>query len=316
MKLKEYQIVLAAVFLPLFLLWGCQSNKLVSPVRIVDMGVAISTEGLKSKLFNTSEDMVYYNVSGPLSAPITGTAGPFSSPLGSGSVSFTLNNVPVGSGEILSVELDDATSGIPQGIGATALTDVVNGVTVDMGSLVRNCYSFAANSSFSCDDTPQAFFGFNAEQVSTSNNTLVYDMEWVGLKDSSSNCTGGYDLEDGSTGTANSIAYLGNGKLVNFDTVPPDASFESDGGLAKSNAGVPTTIIAAGDIFCVKLLGETPIGHAWVLFNGAGSALVSPSFVYRVRNDAIPYYQLDVTAEDSSQTTGSFSNCTITEFLP
>jgi hypothetical protein len=185
-----------------------------------------------------------------------------------------------------------------------------------MGSLVRNCYSFAANSSFSCDDTPQAFFGFNAEQVSTSNNTLAYDMEWVGLKDSSFNCTGGYDLEDGSTGAANSIAYLGNGNLVNFDTVPPDASFKSDGGLAKSIAGRPVTTIESGDIFCVKLLGGTVPGQAWVLFNGAGSASVSPSFVYRIQNHAIPYYQLDVTTEDASQTTGNFSNCTITEFLP
>jgi hypothetical protein len=319
MKLKEYQIVLAAVFLPLFLLWGCKSNQLVSPTRVVDMSVALSTEGVKSKLFNAGEDMVYYNVSGPLSAPITGTAGPFSPGLGSGSVSFTLNSVPVGAGEILSVELDDATLGTTEGIGATALTDVANGVTVDMGSVVRDCYAVNPSSTFSCNVEGHGSYGFNAAFIDFNNLTDTYDIEWVAMRDLTNACTNNYDLQDGWTGTTSTIAYLGNGKLVNFDTVPTDANFHADGGLAKQIAGAPTTTIQVGDVYCVKLQGGTPAGkggHAWMQFNFAGDSADSPTFISRVRNDPTPYYQYDQTTADLNESTFGFANCTVTEQSP
>src|ERR1700722_8629351 len=258
MKLKEYQIVLAAVFLPLFLLWGCQSNKLISPGRGVNMSGAISTKGVQAKLFNETQDLGSYNISGPLSSPVTGIEGPFSTGAGPGTIGFTLNNVPVGAGEILSVEIDANTiGGTPQGIGATSLADVSNGVTVDMGSLVRSCYAVNPSTNFSWNSGPiqGGFYTFNGDFIALSALTFTYDIQWAGFVQNS--IFAGYDVVDGWTGSAHSIAYLGNsqrnGELVNFDIVPTDANFYADAAVAKQAAAEPTTLLESGDMYCVKL---------------------------------------------------------------
>ncbi|MGH7738974.1 MAG: hypothetical protein ACREL1_02400 [bacterium] len=316
MRLREYQIVLAAVTLPLLLLWGCQSNQAVSPTKVVDLGVSLSTQGSpKSKLLNATSDLVYFNVSGPLSPPIAGTAGPFSTTTGSGSISFNLNNIPVGVGEILSVELVDNSNGTPQAIGAASLADAGSGVTVDMGSLVRSCYSAVPSTTYSCNGSGGGVFTFNGYYAyyGSANFTLVpdtYDMQWVGITDTTT-CFGTYDLQDAWTGDGNtkSIAYLGNGHLVDFDKVPSDANFYSDGGAAKLAAGAPVTTLEKNDIFCVKLQGGTSPGHAWVQFNSVGDANDSPSFVFRVRNDATPYYLYDQSTADLG--VGTLISCTL-----
>ncbi len=319
MKFKEYPTILAAALLPLFLLEGCQGNKLVSPVKVVNLGVVISTKGLSAKLFNTTEDIGYYNVSGPLSAPITGSVGTFGTNFGSGSVSFTLNDIPVGADEILSVELDDDATGTPQGIGATSLADISAGVTIEMGSLVRSCYAVNPSFYFSCSGIGgvggegQGLFGFNSDFIAWNAQTKTYDMEWTALQDVNSNCLGTYDLKDGWTGSAKSLAYLGNGELVNFDTVPPDSNFYANGAAAKLAAGAPATTLATGDVYCVKLQGGTAVGHAWVLFTNAGDAADSPSFVYRVQNKDIPYYAYDQTTTDVTESNSGFANCVVTE---
>ncbi|HVM33173.1 MAG TPA: hypothetical protein VMU88_08570 [bacterium] len=324
MKFKEYQIVFAAVFAPLVLLWGCKSNQLVSPTHVVNLGVSLSTAGIKSKLFSTGEDAVYYNISGPATDPIEGFAGDFYTNYGSGSISFTLNNIPVGPNEILSVEIDDATSGYAQGIGAASLASIDNGVTIEMGSLVRNCYSVAPSTNFSC------LYGFNGTGSINFNQAYVgydglgllsnFDMKWVSLLDSTESCTGNYDLVNawtGSGGTAKNIAYLGNNDgapyMVNYDTVPPDAQFYTSGGAAKAAAQAPTTVIQADDVFCIKLQGGTVPGHAWVLFNSAGDAQTAPTFSFRVRNDSTPYYSYDVGTVDLQDTTNGYSNCGLSE---
>lgn len=322
MRLREYQVVLAAFTLPLLLLWGCRSNQAVSPTKVVDLGVSLSTQGLpKSKLLNTTSDLVYFNVSGPLSAPITGTVGPFSTNQGSGTLSFNLNNVPVGADEILSVELDDDSNGTPQAIGAASLADAGSGVTVNMGSLVRSCYSAVPAQTYSCNDSGGGLFSFNGYLVDYGLNfyggTLpatvlgVYDMQWVGITGISAICTGTYDLQDAWTGDGNtkSIAYLGNGHLVDFDTVPSDAGFYSDGGAAKLAANASVTTLEQNDVFCVKLQGGTSPGHVWVQFNSAGDAADAPSFVFRVRNDSTPYYLYDQSTADLGL--GTLTSCAL-----
>jgi hypothetical protein len=324
MKLKEYQIVFAVVFAPLILLWGCKSNQLVSPTHVVTLGVSVSTQGIKAKFFNATEDAVYYNITGPQMEPIQGYAGTFDDGSGSGSVSFTLNNIPVGADEILSVEIDDASSGYAQGIGATSLASVDNGVTVEMGSLVRPCYDINPSTTFSCSadngggrfNFNDVYVGFDTAEVST------YDMKWVPILDASQNCTDQYDLVNGWTGsggTTQTIAYLGNSdsnyaQMVNYDTVPPDNQFHADGGLAKQAAQASTTVIQAYDVFCVKLQGGTGKGgHAWVLFTSSGNYNTAPQFQYRLRNDSTPYFSYDVGTTDFSDTSSGFSNCNLTE---
>ncbi len=314
MKWTEFKIAAMVLFLPLLLLAGCQGNKLVSPVRLTNLSVTVPLpKSLKASLLGASSNEIFYNLTAKESGPVTGSTGTFSTSGQTGSFTFVISGVSTDGNPILSLQLNNALTHQPLAIGAAQLVSDANTLTVELGSVVRTCYSVQPGQTYTCSESGGGFFGFNAyyEDYGTSSLTNTYDMHWTGLVDATPTCLGTYDLEDGWTGSAKSLAYLGNGRLVDYDTVPTNSNFYSDGGAAKLAASAATTTIEAGDIFCVKLQGGTTPGHAWVQFTGAGDTTDAPTFIFRVRNDSTPYYLYDQSLEDISNAAVSISDCTL-----
>ena len=307
MKLKEFKIVLAVILAPLFVLWGCKTSKPLSPVKIVNLGVSVSAKNIRASLLNSTADVFYYNISGPLASPVTGMVGPISSTTGSGTDTFTITGVPTGPGEILSIQMDDTTGDV-LGIGAASLADVQGGISVDLGSVVRSCYEINLGSACYYG-VPDREFNFNEYQFGsyeytsgsgTSSDPDTFDIGMLALSDP--DCTGAYDLVDGWTGSNASIAYLGNGQLVNFDYVPADSAFFSDAIAAKSFAEATDTTVDYQDVYCIKLQGGTSAGHAWMQITSSTPYVYDfPTFIFRLRNDSTPYYLYDTTLNDITQ---------------
>jgi len=224
--------------------------------------------------------------------------GPFSSSSATGAINFTVE-VPGGGKRVLSLQLNDATTHQPLGIGAVGI-DLGGGsapastLVVNLGSVVRNCYNL--NSLVYYGNT----YGFNLNQL----NYYVYSST---TSDISFGAVGnGYQILDaqGNTGgalNANSIAYLGNGDYVDYDFVPPDSDFYPQSSASKAASGKAITVLEVGDIYCIKV-GTIPGAHAWMQVKNAGAATVTgPKFSFRV-NDALPYFSYYRTPPDASAT--------------
>jgi hypothetical protein len=333
MRFKNYKIILAVLIAPLLVLWGCKGgSRPLSPVKVENITVSIPTAGLRPKasLLGTTTDLIDWTISGPLgSSPVTGSSTVYDSPVTSGVDTIVMNNVPIGQGEILSVELfdggEDATSGEPLGIGATSLQLLGADTTVNvtLGSVSRSCYQVAVSQAapYNWDDEEFNFekYGFDYGEFNWDpcdyggyptgylyENEDVNDVAFVAM-----NCGDGgytYDLVDGYTGDNASIAYLGNGPLVNFDTVP--TNFYADAENAKGQTGNGYNPIAAGEVYVVKLQGGNTPGYAWVQITDDGTNVVGnwinndetngyPSFIYRV-NTSVPYYAAQSTTADAA----------------
>lgn len=316
MKWNEYKTAAVVFFLPLFILWGCKGNQLVSPTRLTNLSVSVPIpKTVKASLLGAAKNDILYSVVVPGAAPVTGSYGPFSTTEDDGSVNFVIQGIPSLTGAVLSLELVDADTQQPLGIGAAAINPSASIVTVEMGSLVLGCYSAKPSSTYSCDETNGSggLFTFNGYYVQYGyySEPDTYDIQWTGIQAQSSSCTGYYDLEDGWTGSTASIAYLGNGPFAYFDGVPPDSKFYSDGANAKDAAGAPTGVIQANDVFCVKLQGGTVPGHAWMQFTSAGDYITPPSFVFRVRNDSTPYYLYDQSFAAATISNTTLGDCSL-----
>jgi hypothetical protein len=224
-----------------------------------------------------------------------------------------IQGIPSLAGAVLSLELVDADTQQPLGIGAAAINPSASIVTVEMGSLVLGCYSAHPGATYSCDYSGGGQFTFNGYYVNYGDESITdsYDIRWAGLQGQSGSCTGYYDLEDGWDGQTASIAYLGNGPFANFDGVPPDSQFYADGYNAKEAANAPSAAIQANDVFCVKLQGGTVPGHAWMQFTSAGDYITPPSFVFRVRNDSTPYYLYDQSFAAATISNTTLGDCSL-----
>ncbi len=212
---------------------------------------------------------------------MTGSAGPFSDPSGSGALNFTVN-LPSGGTWLLAVELVAASNQQPLALGA-AQFDAGNssgGITLDLGSVSRNCYQ-----TDTWMDPTASSFSFETDTLQASMNPAAdINVSPVG---------NGYQI---AAGTTDKIQYLGNGPLVNFAAAPSTETAVSST-VSKSAAGAPVSTLQSGDVYCVQLTGG---GHAWMQINNAGAASISgPSFRFRV-NTTLPYYAYERTTADTS----------------
>lgn len=263
------------------------SNAPVEPSQGMNFSVNLQAlDKAKADLLGAATNEVYYCVTGPAMSPVTGVAGPFSTANSSGTVSLSLS-IPQGSSRLMAFQINDASNHNPLAIGAVQMDVSEQGVTqtVEMGSLVRNCYNqSAAYFQEGC------YFAFQSETLT--------DAYMIGS-------TAGYDIDflpNGSTFQMNaingdSLVYMGNNNLVD-DAMAPSSGYVTDSTTAKSAAGASVTDPLAGDVFCVKLASG---GYAWVYITnmGGGPGYSSPQFEFRL-NTTVPYYNYQQTTGDQA----------------
>lgn len=332
MKTRFFSVFSGLFMLCLFLLWGCQGNRPLSPNRMANLSfsVPISNE-VKASLLGSTSNEILYRVTGPGMSPVGGITYPFSASVSTGSIDFSVN-VPVGINGVLALQLNDATTHQSLAVGATALnlsgSTPVTDVNVDLGSLTADCNTtslLVAGASFS--------YGFGSDIITGPNQPsigLPYDITCAAQGGTT------YDLTDAQTGSTPSIAYMGGGDLVNYAYVPTDDHFWTDSVGSKNYAQTlqapaavtptPTPSICVtcggslstgqvvasgnpyvevGDVYCLKL-GSIPGGHAWIQVTSLAVSLVTggfggPAFCFRT-NSTLPYYGFENTPANQSVT--------------
>src|SRR5258708_6079312 len=299
MKLNLSLTQLARAFcLVLVLMAGC--GKVPSaPARNEAITVTVSRlETIHPSFLGATQNEILYHLDGPGDPPGHGVYGPFTTALASGSVSFSLKISSNPGPQLLSLQLNDAATHQPLAIGAVPFDlskGISGGLVVDMGSVTRNCYfpdesrNPAPASNPYCASGSSYSFGTDALVVG------VFPGEDVFFDPSSGQFT---MLEDGSPVlTPNSMAYMGNGELVDFDGVPPASRFYAFSYAAKAAAGAPVTTLQAGDIYCVRL-ASSPGGHAWIQITDPGVVNnTGPSFRFRV-NSKLSYFGYEQNTAD------------------
>jgi Leucine-rich repeat (LRR) protein len=291
---------LALILLSLIAHWGCQGKVSPTSPTIPAKGFSLAftipvTKDLKASLLGVANNEVYYNVTGPNMAAVTGVAGPFSTAADSGEVDFSIS-VPQGSARLMSFQLNNAANHQPLALGAVQ-SDISSGVSdiwVTMGSVIRNCYVVDSSSyGVSTAGVTTSYFTFQSDTLSaTPTGSPDLSIETVG--------TGTYAL---SALASDGIAYLGNGQLVGFDSIP--ATFLSSSNVSKQAAGASPTYLQAGDVYCISLGTGAANGHAWIQIVNPNQPFglippgpTGPLLLYRV-NTSLPYYAYDPTNADN-----------------
>jgi hypothetical protein len=292
----------AFLILVLGIMTSCSKSPM-SPVRAVALNLSISNFGdIHSSLLGASSNEIYYHVQGEGASDSFGVYGPFSAPASTGTVDFTVQ-MPGGVGpRVLNLQLNDATGHQPFAMGAVEVDPSaapVSDLVVELGSVTRNCY-FTDESRFASINQDAygagSAYGFAGDNLISGNFAgPAYDIGF--------NCPLGafymMEAQDNTTNpSVNAIAYLGTGKWVDYDGVPPDSEFFPLSTQAKKAKGAPVSTLQADDVYCVKL--ATMPGHAWLQITDPGNMAQDdgPSFRFRV-NSALPYYAYDETAVDA-----------------
>jgi hypothetical protein len=101
----------------------------------------------------------------------------------------------------------------------------------------------------------------------------------------------------------NTICYLGNGNLVDFDYLPYSFYFYSDSYQAKVADGLAGDL-QAGDIFVIEassIPSTNPPTFAWIQITnpGGGVSFMGPSFVFRT-NTTETFFAYEQTPIDLS----------------
>jgi hypothetical protein len=155
-----------------------------------------------------------------------------------------------------------------------------------MGSIVRNCYN--QNTSAFPSGSYFTFQSENLANAATVISSVGYDIDFLPV-------SGVFQLNalNGDT-----VAYMGNGNLVNFAMAPTAGSL-TNSVAAKQAAAATTTVLQGGDVFCVYLGSGN--GHAWMQVINVGSPTVGPTFEFRL-NTTLPYYAYQQTNADLTGT--------------
>lgn len=305
MHFKTFCAKLAFCLSMFFIIWGCSKSPL-APNRATVMNISIPmTNELRASLLGSPTNSLFYCVSGAGGVSLlAGTTGPFSAPASTGSIDLTVTVPP--DAQVLSLQLNSfgllfaqagsVTVQTPLAVGAMALDSINNNkesanenLVVEMGSVTRTCYAtYETNYLYSIGST----YTFSTD------NLLAYTA-FVPNADIAFNCpSGSFYMEEASGNSLNSIAYLGNGRLVDYDFVPPNSQFYFQSVQAKSASGAPVSTLQLNDIYCVKL--NSMPGHAWMQITDPGvMGTTGPSFRFRV-NSSLPYYAYDETAADAA----------------
>src|SRR5665213_1804017 len=280
-KYKFYLPLIPILALVFFL--GCHSaNNITAPVtpfQGTSLSISLPTGTISGALLGAASNEVYYQITGPAMQPVTGIAGPFSTSSNTGSVNF---NVPVAAGlsRLMAFQLNDASNHQPLALGAVEMNITAQSagpVTVEMGSVVRNCYNINT-----AVYNAGSYFTFETDALANAATVVSptgYDVNFLPVTVGS---TVGFQMN--ALG-ADTVAYLGNGNLVNF-AAAPSGGYLASSGAAKHAAGVSVTLLQAGDIYCVLLGGG---GHVWLQVISAGSASSGPLFFFRVNTTCLLY---------------------------
>jgi len=289
---REAGAVCLLVLLPLFV-WGVTScgkpgaDSPVGPSLGMNLSVNLQSanNNAKAALLGAATNEVYYSVTGSAMSPVTGVAGPFTTSGSTGTVTLSLL-VPQGSARLMAFQINDGSTHQPLAIGAVQTDIGGSGVnqTVEMGSLVRNCYNERAGYFYN-----GCYFTFQSENLAdaaTVGGPAGYDIDF---------------LPNGGTFQLNALngetlAYMGNNNLVN-DAMAPSTGYVANSTLAKQAAGAAVTDPVAGDVFCINL--GSSIGFAWlyVVNMGSGPGVSSPNFEFRL-NSTLNYYGYQQTTGD------------------
>jgi hypothetical protein len=308
MKLK--QILLAAggtLLLGLAVLAGC-SKEPMAPARAVALSVTMNPkDNVQAALLGSAENEIYWRVDGKGEPGQHFTYGPFSMPVSAGSVSFTVN-VPQGNGpQVLSLQLNNASTHQPLAVGATSFdfgTGLEGGLVVDMGSVTRTCYYVNTDNppSGSANLYGKGYsFLFQTDAVNAAVTDLAVAECAACTPANAFYFLGPLGPAAGPPVTISNIAYLGNGDLVDFDSVPPATSFYPTS-LAAKPGGAPFQV---GDIYCIQLQTSGG-GYAWVQITDVGNPNSwGPAFIYRI-NTTYPYYAYQQTSADLDNTCTSY----------
>lgn len=124
--------------------WACQKGSTPTAVTKASgssLGVALPlTKEIQTSLLGSTVNEVWYSVSGPNMAPVTGNAGPFTVTSNTGELDFTIG-LYQGPSRLLAFQLNNASNHQPLAIGAVmANIDATNtaGLWVTMGSVSRS----------------------------------------------------------------------------------------------------------------------------------------------------------------------------------
>jgi hypothetical protein len=307
LKLNEVQIACLWVLGSLLIVAGCSKSP-VSPARAVAVNLSISNFGdVHANLLGAPNNEIYYHVQGSGPSDSYGIYGPFSAPASTGSIDFTVN-LPGGSApKILNLQLNNAATHEPLAVGAVEIdpsAGPVGNLVVELGSVTRNCY-FVDESRIPVTGGPSSPYS-DGSAYGFQNDDLFGQNTAGPTWDIGFDCPLGsfYMLEaqdNYPNAQLKAIAYLGNGQLVDFNGVPPDAEFFPYSTQAKQAKGAPVSTLQTNDVYCVKL-GTMP-GHAWVQITDPGVMYTTgPSFRFRV-NGTLPYSAYGQTNADTG------SNC-------
>lgn len=239
---KRSMLAAAIISLGLLVVWGCEGQKPLGPAKPISVSVAIPVnDSLKASLLGSTTNEVVYVVGKNGTTLLKGSTGTFASSSVTGSVNFTFQ-VPSGADEILSVQLNDGTTHLPLAVGAMPLGLSEGGteanVSIELGSVNRNCYYL--RNSVGINDYG---VGFDAQFINT--NSMIPASSYASNLDVvlgyDTGYGGNYIVDAGASPLgvpdySNSIAYLGNGDLIDFDYVPPTTNFYYTSWTAKYNA--------------------------------------------------------------------------------
>jgi len=298
----------AGVLLGLWFLGAGCSSEPTAPERSVALSVALNRlNQVQASLLGAAQNEILYRLDGAGETGFHQVYGPFSTSASTGSVTFTVK-VPASSGpQVLSLQLNDASTHQPLAVGAASL-DLASGapgeggLVVDMGSVTRTCYYTYENLNPGVSN-----LYYNGSSYSFFQDVLVagfvgpsaLDISFVPL------AGGGFYMETNPGNTlTNSIAYLGNGDLVDFDRVPPASQFFQYSYQGKAAAGAGVTLLQTGDIYCVRADNSYKVAgvHAWVQVTDPGTiGATGPSFRFRV-NSTLPYFAYEQTSPDVAST--------------
>ena len=321
-KSRNLIVIGIVAMVPLALFWGCnKGTQPVSPAGVSGLTIRIPS-GVAAKFTGAAQNTILYDISGT-GAPVTGSCGPISAAAIANGFSFNLNlSGTLSSYSLISVQINDASSGNPLALGVAPFTTSSSGVLVELGPLNKICYDVT-------DFTVNDGYSFQNNTFLTTDSSGVTAMDIACVLNTNGTA---YDFEDpnvitNSAVAVNCIAYMGNGNLVNFAEIPPTASFKTQASNSKSSVlGTTSAIItpALNDVFCVKLKSG---GYAWLQITNPGTVSgtvlpsiranigvglsVGPSFVFRL-NTTVPYFAYQQSTADLSGACASLTSPTAT----
>ncbi len=297
MKIISKKTVAAAAACLLFAVWGCNGQHPLASPPSIQMSVCVApSKDVQAGLLSSTSNVLLWSYQVSVTQVVHGQEGPFASGDGAGNIDFVLS-LPQGGKRVLSLQLNDATTNLPLAVGAVQI-DLSNptpnlAVTLQLGSVNRQCYLI----------TPTyvgSYYLLDAHSLDCS-----YTNADLCVASVNSN----YQLTDPNN--ISSIAYLGNGNMVDFDYVPANDMFFPSSNTAKaqvlksaSGAGLDLQV---GDIYCIKM--NTVSGaYAWVQVSGPGTTVFDgPSFRFRVSTD--PFFSYYNTTADTAQNCSTWGNC-------